>query len=70
MYQKKYGGADYQYFKKGNIQQCDIFRHGQYNCYLVVSEVLTPYVKHNKSYERKWNYGSNGTWVIKQQSKT
>ncbi len=28
---KKYGVADYRYFKNGNIQQCNIFRHNKYN---------------------------------------
>ncbi len=41
----KYSVADYQYFKNGNTQQCNIFRHYKYNFYLVVYKVSTPYVK-------------------------
>ncbi len=51
---KKYGVhvADYRwYFKIGNIQQCNIFRHDIYNCHLGVYEVSTPYVKCDLSYD-------------------
>ena len=58
---KKYGVADYQYFKNGDTQQCNIYRHNKYIFCLVVCEILTPYVKRNKSYDLKKNDGSNGT---------
>ena len=64
---KKYSVTDYQYFKNGNIQQCNIFRLKKYNSYLVVCEVSTPYIKHNESYELEKNDGSIWTWTIKQQ---
>ena len=35
---KKYEVADYQYFKNGNTQQSNIFRHNKYNFQLVVCE--------------------------------
>ncbi len=44
---KKYGVADYQYFKNGKTQQCDIFRLNKYNACLVACEVSTPCVKRN-----------------------
>ena len=34
----KYGVADYWYFKNGNTQQCNIFRHNKYIFCLVVCE--------------------------------
>ncbi len=37
---KEYRVTDYQYFKNGNTQQCNIFRHNKYN-FLVVCEVST-----------------------------
>ncbi len=40
---KKYGVADYQYFKNGNTQQCNIFRHNKYNFYLIACEISSPY---------------------------
>ena len=39
---KKYGVADYQYFKNGKTQQCDIFRLNNYNLCLVECVVSTP----------------------------
>ncbi len=45
--EKKYAAVDYQYFKNGNIQQYNVFRHDNYNLHLVVGEVLIPYVIHN-----------------------
>ena len=42
--QKKYGAADY-FNKNGNIKQCYIFRHNEYNFYLVMCKVGSPYVK-------------------------
>ena len=49
---KKYGVADYRYFKNGNTQQSNTFSHNKYKFHLGVS---TPYVKCNKSYElNKW----------------
>ena len=62
--QKKYGVADYRYFKNGNTQQCNIFRHNEYNFCLVGCEISTPYVKHNESYELKKNDVSNGTYIL------
>ena len=58
---KKYGVADYQYFKNGNTQQCNIFWHNKCNFCLVACEISTPYVKCNKSYKLEKNDGSNGT---------
>ncbi len=58
---KKYGVADYQYFKNGNTQQCNIFRLPKYSLCLVVCEISTPHVKSNGSYELKKNDGSNGS---------
>ena len=43
--EKKYGVADYQYFKNGETQQCDIFRLNKYNHCLVECEVSIPIVK-------------------------
>ena len=47
---KKYDVADYQYFKNGKTQQCNIFRYNKYNFRLVVCENSTHYVKRNESY--------------------
>ena len=58
---KKYGVADYQYFKNGKTQYCNIFRHDKYNFHLVVCEVSTPNVKCKRSYKRERNESSNGT---------
>ena len=41
----KYGVTDYQYLENGSTQQCNIFRHNEYNFYLVLCEISTPYVK-------------------------
>ena len=65
--EKKYGVADYQYFKNGNTQQCNIFRHNKYNFWLLVYEISTTYVKRNKIYELEKTEGSNGTKTIKGQ---
>ncbi len=59
--QKKYGVADYWYFKNGNTQQCNIFRNNKYNLCLVVCEILISYVKRNESYELEKYDESNGT---------
>ncbi len=45
--EKKYGVADYQYFKNGETQQCCIFRPNKYYMYLLVCEIATAYVKLN-----------------------
>ena len=34
-YREKYGLADYRYFKNGNTQHCNIFRHNKYNFQLL-----------------------------------
>ena len=39
---KKYGVADDRYFKNGNTQQCNIFRHNKYNFCLAVCDISTP----------------------------
>ncbi len=36
---KRYGVEDYQYFKNGYIQQCNIFTHNKYNFRLVGCEL-------------------------------
>ncbi len=51
---KKYGLADYRYFKNGNTQQRNIFTHNKYNSCLVLfwgffCEISTTYVKRNES---------------------
>ncbi len=38
---KKYGVADYQYFKNGTMQQCNFSDIIKYSFYLVVYEVST-----------------------------
>ncbi len=38
---KKYGVADYQCFKNGNTQQCDIFGCNKYNFHLNTSTKVT-----------------------------
>ena len=55
--EKKYGVADYNYFKNNNTQQCNSFRQNIYNFDLVVCEVATPFVKRNLNYECQKNGG-------------
>ncbi len=43
--QKRYGLANYQYFKNGNTQQYNIFRRNTYNFYLVVCEACQRHLK-------------------------
>ncbi len=79
---KKYGVADYRYFKNGNTQQYNTLRHTKYNfrfcffcfvlclCFLFLfcfCEISTPDVKRNESYEVEKNYGFNGTQTTKRQ---
>ena len=61
---KKYGVADYEYFKNDNTQQCKIFRHNKCNFSLAVCEISTPYIKHEEIYELEKNDGSIGTFTI------
>ncbi len=64
---KKYGVADYRFFKNGNTLQSNNFRHVKYDFCLVAYEILTPYIKCNKSYELEMNDGSNRTQTVKGQ---
>ena len=45
--EKKYGIADYQYFKNGKTQPCrpNIFRQDTHNLFLVVYRISTPLYK-------------------------
>ena len=62
--EKKYGVADYQYYKNGNTQQCNILRHNKNN---FSSSFMCNFNSIYVSYECETNDESNGSWMIKQQ---
>ncbi len=41
--QKMYGVTDYQYFKNGNTQQCNIFRHGKKRVNIIVIKLCVKF---------------------------